>query len=543
MDVPEVIALIAGSTVVAAAARRGPVPAPLVLVLVGLALTVVPGVPHYALDPDVVIPLLLPPLLYGAAADTSYPDLVAAMRPVLWLAVGYVLFASLAVGYGVYLLIPGMPLTSALVLGAVLAPPDAVAATGIARRLRLSPRITAVLEGESLANDATAITLFKVTLAVALGEGAGWMGGIADFLLSAVGGTAIGLVLMLPIHWTRRRIREPLLHNTLSLLVPFAVFALAEHVHVSGVLAVVVIALYVGHRSWEVDFAARLQEAAVWRMVVFALESVVFALIGLQLPHVVGGLEAYGPGRLTLYAAVVFLLVVLGRLVWVFATTFVPRLLSARIRDRDAETTWRTVLTVGWSGMRGVVSLAVAFSVPLTVVGTGGGGDGTEFPARSLILFLTFTTVISTLLVQGLTLVPLVRRLKLSGSDPQAHGRSALEAQEAASRAAAVRLEELLADTHNALPPVLAERLRSVPGRRLRAAGADASGRGPTPVPGTEDPHAAYRRLAGELLAEERRTLVDLRDRGRLDTETMRLLMRRLDLEEAILHTARGADG
>ncbi|MGP3690491.1 Na+/H+ antiporter [Streptomyces sp. IBSNAI002] len=541
MDTLEVIALIMGSVAIGAAARRGPVPAPLLLVLAGLAATALPGVPHYALDPQVVIPLLLPPLLYGAATDISYPDLVAAIRPVLWLAVGYVLFASLAVGYGVYLLVPDIPLTSALVLGAILAPPDAVAATAVARRLRLPSRITAVLEGESLANDATAITLFKVMLAIAVGEGAGWMGGIAEFLTSAVGGTAVGLVLMLPIHWMRRRIREPLLHNALSLLVPFGAFALAEHLHTSGVLAVVVIALYLGHRCWEVDFAARLQEAAVWRMVVFVLESVVFALIGLQLPHVIDGLEPYGPGRLALYAVLVFLLVVGGRLLWVFASTFLPRLLSARIRNRDPDTTWRTVLTVGWSGMRGVVSLAVAFSVPVTVAGPSGEEDA--FPARSLILFLTFTTVISTLLVQGLTLTPLVRRLKLPGPDPDQHAREALEAQEVASRAAVARLEELLADTANILPADLEERLRSVPGRRLRAVGGAPAGPGAPSPSEVEQAQDAYRRLVGELLAEERRTLVDLRDRGLLDTETLRLLVRRLDLEEAILHTARAAEG
>ncbi|MCX4781833.1 Na+/H+ antiporter [Streptomyces sp. NBC_01264] len=541
MDTLHVIALVAGSAVIGAAARRGPVPAPLLLVLAGLAATALPGVPHYALDPGIVIPLLLPPLLYGSATSTSYPDLVAAIRPVLWLAVGYVLFASLAVGYGVHLLVPDIPLTSALVLGAVLAPPDAVAATAIARRLRLPPRITAVLEGESLVNDATAITLFKVMLALAVGEGAGWMGGIEEFLTGAVGGTAVGLALMLPVQWMRRRIREPLLHNTLSLLVPFGAFALAEHLHASGVLAVVVVALYVGHRSWEVDFAARLQEAAVWRMVVFALESVVFALIGLQLPHVIGGLEPYGPGRLARYAVLVFLLVVAGRLLWVFGSTFLPRMLSARIRNRDRETTWRTVLTVGWSGMRGVVSLAVAFSVPMTVAGPS--GEEEAFPARSLILFLTFTTVISTLLVQGLTLTPLVRRLKLPGPDPDQHARAALEAQEAASRAAVARLDELLADTANTLPPDLEERLRRVPGRRLRAVGGDSAGPGTPPSPDVEQAHATYRRLAGELLAEERSALVDLRDRGRLDSETMRLLVRRLDLEEAILHSARAAEG
>ncbi|MEV7417105.1 Na+/H+ antiporter [Streptomyces sp. NPDC089919] len=537
MAVLEVVALIAGSTVVGAAARRGPVPAPLVLVVAGLVATVLPGVPVYVLDPAIVLPVLLPPLLYGAAADSSYPDLVAAIRPVLWLAIGYVLFGSLAVGYAVHLLVPALPLTSALVLGAVLAPPDAVAATAIARRLRLSPRITAILEGESLANDATAITVFKVMLAVAVGEGAGWMGGVAEFLVSAIGGVAVGLVLMLPIHWVRRSLREPVLHNTLSLLVPFAAYAFAERLGTSGVLAVVVIALYLGHRSWEVDFATRLQEAAVWRMVVFTLESVVFALIGLQLPQVLEGLESYDATSLARYAGTVFLLVVLARLVWIFPATFLPRLLSARVRTRDPDTTWRSVLTVGWSGMRGVVSLAVAFSIPVTAQGAAGEG---AFPARSLVLFLTFTTVIATLLVQGLTLAPLVRLLKLPRRDACVAARAATQAQEAASRAASARLEELLGDAPDALPPDLEERLRGVPGRRLRTVAERAAG--PGPVSG---PHAytTYRQMSAALLAEERRVLVQLRDSRQLDEETMRLLVLRLDLEEALLHTAGAADG
>ncbi|MFE9560048.1 Na+/H+ antiporter [Streptomyces sp. NPDC006487] len=535
MEVLEVLALIAGSTVIGAAVRRGPVPAPLVLVVVGLFATMVPGVPVYVLDPAVVIPLMLPPLLYGAAADSSYPDLIAAIRPVLWLAVGYVLFASLVVGYGVHLLLPGIPLTSALVLGAVLAPPDAVAATAIARRLRLSPRITAVLEGESLANDATAITVFKVMLAVAVGEGTGWMDGIAEFLVAAIGGVAVGLLLMLPIHAMRRRLREPVLHNTLSLLVPFTVYALAERLHTSGVLAVVVIAVYLGHRSWEVDFEARLEEAAVWRMVVFVLESVVFALIGLQLPSVLEGLDSYGAGRLAWYAAVVFALVVAVRLLWIFPAVFLPRLLSSRIRDRDTDTTWRSVLTVGWSGMRGVVSLAVAFSIPVTAAGLP-GEDG--FPVRSLVLFLTFTTVVATLLVQGLTLTPLVRMLKLPRRDPLEAATAAAHAQGAAAHAALARLDELLDASEHALPPELEKRLRGVPGRRLRAIAQD----GPQDADSARA-QATYRLMVRELLAEERRVLVALRDAGRLDSETMRLLVRRLDLEESVLFTAGEAAG
>lgn len=265
-------------------------PAPLLLVAAGLAAAYVPGVPEYGLDPHIVLPLLLPPLLYTAAVDSSYLDLRANIRPVALLSVGYVLFATVAVGYAAYLLVPGLSLPVALVLGAVIAPPDAVAATAIARKLGLPNRITTILQGESLVNDATAITAFKVALAAAVGASAGWTDGIREFLLASVGGVAVGLLLMVPIHVLRTKLREPLLQNTLSLLIPFVAYAAAERVHASGVLAVVVVALYLGHRNWQVDFATRLQEEAVWKVVAFILESVVFALIGLQLPVVLQGL-------------------------------------------------------------------------------------------------------------------------------------------------------------------------------------------------------------------------------------------------------------
>lgn len=285
--------LVAGSATVAGVARRTPVPAPLLLGAAGLAVSYLPGVPHYELDPEIVLPLILPPLLYTAAGDSSYLDLRAQLRPVALLSVGYVLFATLAVGWAAYLIVPGMPLTAALVLGAVVAPPDAVAATAVARRVGLSSRITTILQGESLVNDATAITAYRVALAATVGEGASWTGGIVEFLVAAVGGVAVGLLLMVPIHWLRTHLEEALLQNTLSLLIPFVAYGLAEWVHASGVLAVVVVGLYLGYRHWQVDFATRLQEEAVWKMVAFLLESAVFALIGLQLPVVLEGLGEY----------------------------------------------------------------------------------------------------------------------------------------------------------------------------------------------------------------------------------------------------------
>ncbi|WP_217141926.1 Na+/H+ antiporter [Streptomyces sp. AC627_RSS907] len=523
MDVMPLLLLVAGSAAIAAAGRRVPVPVPLLLVAAGLVVSYVPGVPDYTLDPHIVLPLLLPPLLYTAATDSSYLDLRAQVRPVALLSVGYVLFATFVVGCAAYLIVPGLPLTAALVLGAVVAPPDAVAATAVARRVGLPSRITTILQGESLVNDATAITAYKVALAAAVGEGATWAGGIGEFLIAAVGGVGVGLVLMVPIHWLRTHLREALLQNTLSLLIPFVAYAVAEQVHASGVLAVVVVALYLGHRAWEVDFATRLQEEAVWRMVAFVLESAVFALIGLQLPVVLKGVGAYEGADAAWYAVAVFLVVAVTRFVWVYPATFLPRL-SARVRAREGDLTWKAPFVIGWAGMRGVVSLAIAFSIPLTVHGGG------LFPERDLVLFLTFTTVIGTLVVQGVTLPPLIRLLKFPAHDVQAETLAEANAQAQASRVAEQRLDDLLADERNALPTPLADRLRTVLERRRNAVWERLGQVNPVTGETVDD---TYRRLSREMISAEREVFVRLRDGRYIDDEMLRTLLRRLDLEEA----------
>ncbi|MFE0808308.1 Na+/H+ antiporter [Streptomyces sp. NPDC058848] len=523
MDVMPLLLLVAGSAAIAAAGRRLPVPAPLLLVAVGLAVSYVPGVPDYTLDPHIVLPLLLPPLLHTAATDSSYLDLRAQLRPVALLSVGYVLFATFVVGAAAYLIVPGLPLTAALVLGAVVAPPDAVAATAVARRVGLPNRITTILQGESLVNDATAITAFRVALAAAVGEGATWAGGIAEFLIAAVGGVGVGLVLMVPLHWLRTHVKEALLQNTLSLLIPFVAYAVAEQVHASGVLAVVVVALFLGHRAWEVDFATRLQEEAVWKMVAFVLESSVFALIGLQLPVVLKGLGDYEGADAAWYAVAVFLVVAVTRFVWVYPATFLPRL-SARVRAREGDLSWKGPFVIGWAGMRGVVSLAIAFSIPLTVHGGG------PFPERNLILFLTFTTVIGTLVVQGVTLPPLIRLLKFPARDVRAETLAEANAQAQASRAAEQRLDDLLADERNALPAPLADRLRTVLERRRNAVWERLGQVNPVTGESVDD---TYRRLSREMIGAEREVFVRLRDGRYIDDEMLRTLLRRLDLEEA----------
>ncbi|MFU0243300.1 cation:proton antiporter, partial [Streptomyces scabiei] len=333
----------------------------------------------------------------------------------------------------------------------------------------------------------------------------------------------VGLVLMVPLHWLRTHLKEALLQNALSLLIPFVAYAVAEQVHASGVLAVVVVALYLGHRAWEVDFATRLQEEAVWKMVAFVLESAVFALIGLQLPVVLKGLGEYEGIDAAWYALAVFLVVAVARFVWVYPATYLPRL-SARVRAREGDLSWKGPFVIGWAGMRGVVSLAIAFSIPLTVHG------GEPFPERNLVLFLTFTTVIGTLVVQGVSLPPLIRLLRFPAHDVQAETLAEANAQAQASRAAERRLDELLADERNALPTPLADRLRTVLERRRNAVWERLGQVNPVTGETVDD---TYRRLSREMISAEREVFVRLRDGRYIDDEMLRTLLRRLDLEEA----------
>ncbi|MGA5700976.1 Na+/H+ antiporter [Peterkaempfera bronchialis] len=525
----DLLLLVAGSTAVAGVARGLRTSAPLLLVAVGLAASYLPGIPAYTLDPHLVLPLVLPPLLYTAALDSSFLGLRANLRPVAMLSVGYVLFCTLLVGLAAYALVPGLPLAAAFVLGAVVAPPDAVAATAVARRVGLPRVLVTILQGESLVNDATAITAYRVAVAAAVGEGFSWGTAVGHFLLAALGGTAVGLAMMVPLQWIRARLASPLLLNTFSLLVPFAAYAAAEAFEASGVIAVVVVGLYLGHRAHAVDFATRLQEEAVWRMVSFVLESSVFALIGLQLRRILADLGGYNAAQLMLWAAAILGVVIVGRFVWTYPATYLPSLVGRLVhrRPRGPAPPWTATFVIAWAGMRGVVSLAVAFSVPATVE------SGAPFPGRELILYLTFTVVVGTLLLQGLTLPTLVRVLRLPRPDPQQLILTEAQAQSDASRAALEHLDALLADDRNRLPQALEARLRRVLDRRQNAVwerlGAVHHETG-------ESADATYQRLSRETIEAERQAFVRLRDQGRIDDELLRHLVRRLDFEEAMVN-------
>ncbi|HEX4248289.1 MAG TPA: Na+/H+ antiporter [Pseudonocardia sp.] len=516
MEGVALIALVLGSLAVTAVCRRFQMSPTLALVVVGIGVSLIPGIPDFRINPDIVLLVVLTPLLYSAALDSSYLGFRSNLRPIGLLAVGLVIFSTAAIGLAAWWLIPGLPLAAALVLGAVVAPPDAVAAIAVGRRLGLPRRIMTILAGESLVNDATALTLFRVALLAAAGASISLWSGIGMFLMAGVGGGLIGFAVAWVVHWIRVRLNDPPIESALGLVVPFAVYLIAEESHASGLLAVVVAGLYLGYRAPETGFATRLQDDAVWRASDTVLESVVFALIGLQLTSVVREAGAVGPLLLT--GVALTLVTVLARVVWMFPATYLPRLLPS-VRRRDAFPNWRTPAVISWAGMRGVVSLAAAFAILPDV------------PFRETLIFLAFFITVGTLLLHGLTLPWLIRKLGVHGGESQADALAEAQAQHAAGRAAVARLDEMSANVNGQLSHSV-QKLRYMAQMRSNTSW-ERLGR-PAEEAG-ESPTAAYRRMRRAMVAAERETFVQYRDEGRIDDEVLRRVLRELDLEEAML--------
>ncbi|MEV4217737.1 Na+/H+ antiporter [Nonomuraea sp. NPDC049725] len=513
----QLLLLAGGAVALAAVARRKGWPAPLLLVAAGLLVS--PLVPAVRLDPELVLYVFLPPLLYSAAFDSSYLRLRDARGPVALLSVGLVLFTTVVVGLVVHLMLPAVPLAAAFALGAVIAPPDAVAAVAVGRRLGLPRRTLTILIGESLFNDATALTAYRVAIAAAVGGSIDLLEGGWQFLVAAAGGVLIGLALAYAFAWLFRHTRDSLVENTLMLLIPFAAYLAAESVHASGVIAVVIVGLHLGNQMHLRGFGTRLVSDSVWKVSDFFLETIVFALIGLQLVTVVEGIVGYSPWEVALYALVVFLVTVAVRFAWVFAAAHLPRLFR---RGYEAPSPQQLTI-VGWAGMRGVVSLAAALLIP-------------DIPDREILLFLTFTTVISTLLVQGLTFPALIRRLRVSSEQELYEDRLAeASAQQAALEAGLAELDRLVAaeGEPDEIQRQVIDQLREKSWRRSLSAWERLGGG--TGHGGAETPSALYRRLRRDMLQAERQVFVRLRDERRLDDEVLREVMAQLDFEEAIL--------
>ena len=522
------LAVLVVSVLLSAVARHYDVSAPLALVVAGLLAGLIPGFKQIELDPALVLYVLLPPLLWSAGLESSYVALRRNIRPIGLLAVGLPLATTFAVGFVAYKIVPELTVAAALTLGAIVAPPDAVSATAVGRRLGLPRRVMTLLGGESLLNDATALTAYKVSLGLAIGVAATWGGGLSTFALAAVGGVAVGVALGALTAFVRWRLDDPLVESALGLVAPFIIYLAAEEIHGSGVLAVVVAALILGQKSTRAGYATRLQDTAVWKALQLILESFAFLMIGLQLPMVIGELRGITASVIAISSVAVLATVILVRLVWVFVFAYLPRFLFKRVREGEPSPPPAQVFVVAWAGMRGVVSLAAAFGVPMTTL------SGAPFPGRPQLVFLTFVVVIGTLLLHGLTLPWLIRRLGVQGDEARTDAIAAAAAQDKAARAAAERLDELLAeeevtDVHERAADVL----RSWNTRRRNSAwerlGRDADEIG-------ESPAAAFRRLRLEMLAAERAAFIAERDNGQIDDEVLRDVLRGLDLEEATLN-------
>jgi Na+/H+ antiporter len=515
-----VLVALAGLLVAAPVFR---VPYPIFLVLAGLAMGFIPGVPSLELPPEVVLIAVLPPLLYVSAFFTSLRELRANARQVGLLSIGLVVATMCVVAVVAHQAIDGLSWSAAFVLGAIVSPTDPIAATAIARRLGVPRRIVSVIEGESLVNDGTALVLYRVGVTAVVAGSFSFMDASWRFAWSIAGGIGVGLIVGFLVAEVRRRLDNPPVEVTIALMTGYFAFIPANAIAASGVLAVVTAGVYLGWRTPELtSVQTRLQGTAVWEIVSFVLNALLFALVGLQLSGILDNLTGVSAAKLTWYALLVIAGVVGTRILCVPIFTYLPRLLSRRVRERDPDAPASHSIVIAWSGMRGAVSLAAALALPLT---TEAGG---RFPDRDLIIFLTFCVILGTLVVQGLSLPFLIRALRIEGD--HLDEKEDAKARVKAADAAVARLEELLSEDW--VREDTAERLRGLYRfRRDRFASRfDAADDG-----AIEERSLNYQRLRRELLEAERAAIVRLRREGVISDSIMHRLQRDLDLEDARL--------
>ncbi len=512
-----VAVLVAVVTAVAAGSRRLDLPTPLVLVAIGAAASFVPFIPGIELTAELALVGFLPPLLYSAALQTSLVDFNANRRAILLLSIGLVAFTTLCVGFVVHLVVPGVSWPAAFALGAVVAPPDAVAATAIARRIGMPRRVVTILEGESLLNDATALVALRTSIGAAAGAVSvfhvGW-----DFLVAAGGGLGVGLLAYVVVGWVRKHVTDPVLDTSVSLVTPFAAYVAAESFHASGVLAVVVAGLTLGHRAPILQTpSSRIAERLNWRTVSFLLENLVFLLIGLQARDI---LSVVVEGKVPLDTVVwgcaaTLLAVVLTRLVWVFPARYL--LVRPHADEQTGQRpSWGYTAVIGWAGMRGVVTLAAAFVIPA------------DFPQRDLLVLIALAVTAGTLFLQGSSLPWLVRRLRLPGPDPREDALARAALLQEAGAAGRAWLEENTGDDD---PTGAVAAVRDRVERRDFAAWerlGDAN-------PDMETPSEAYARLRRDMLNVERDRVLEIRSTGRVPHEVVAEVLGALDLEESML--------
>ena len=519
------VGLLLAVAVLALLARKLTIPYPILFVVGGLLLGLIPKLPKVRLDPELVFLFVLPPLLYPAALFTSWRDFRANLRPIALLAIGLVLFTTVSVAYLAHYFMD-LPLAAGFVLGAIISPPDAIAATAIADRLKVPRRIVTILEGESLVNDATALVAYRFAVVAVVTGSLSLAHASVQFFVVGIGGILVGLAVGWLAEQFHKRVDDAPIEITVSLLTPFVAYLAAERFGFSGVLAVVTAGLYLGMRMPELlSFRTRLRGGPVWEMVEFLLNGFVFILIGLQLPEVVSALSGHSipVHRLVWYALLISLAVIVIRILWVFPANYLPRLFFTKLCRHDPYPPWRHVTIVAWTGMRGVVSLAAALALPLTL-----RDSTTPFPGRDLILFLTFVVILATLVLQGLSLPPLIRWLGIQ--DDRSMEREEREARLKANQAALTRLNEIAQrdpakdDALQRLRVEYEDHIRQVEGAEPESAGT------PLRLFSSE-----YERLSHEALQIERVTIIKLRNQDVISDEVLRRIQRDIDLAEARL--------
>src|SRR5436190_7817664 len=505
-------------------ALKSRIPYPILLVLGGLTLGFVPGIPQLALPPDLVLVAILPPLLYSAAYFTSLRDLRQNVVQISALAIGLVAATTAGVAIAARYLIPGVGWGAAFVLGAIVSPTDPLAATTIAQRLGVRRRVVAIAEGESLINDGTALVLYRVgVVAVVAGTYSVWEAGLR-FVWSTAGGVAVGLGVGYLISELRRRLDDPPVEVTIALLSGYFAYLPAAALGVSGVISVVTVGVYMGWRTPELTtYQTRLDGAAMWQIFTFVVNALLFALVGLQLHHIVNALSGRSAGELLRDAVIVCATVILTRIVWVFPLSYGAWVWWARRRGRREEAPpWQGPAVLSWMGLRGAVTLAAALALPLTT------DAGDAFPNRDLIIFLAFAVIVATLVLQGLTLPAVIRLLGVEdvGLDVQVEAKARVHAADAAT----ARPEELVEEDW--VRPETLERMRGLMDFRRNRFSARFS---PDDDGAIEERSQAYQRLMHEVLDAERAAVLQLRREGRINDDVMRRVTRDLDLEEARL--------
>jgi CPA1 family monovalent cation:H+ antiporter len=516
------VGLLGAVTVLAGVARRVGLPSPVVLVLCGLLVGLLPGLPSVRLEPDLVFFIFLPPLLYGAGFNSSPRDLRAQARRIGILAIGLVAATTAAVALAVHAVVPGFGWPEAFVLGAVLAPTDPVAAVAVLQRLRVAPQLAAIIEGESLVNDGVGLVLYRVAVAATVSGTFSVLDGATQLVLTGAGGVLVGLAVGVLIGALRGRIDDAPIEISLSLFTPYAAYIASEALGVSGILAAVTVGLYLGART-EGLFSpnARIEAQGFWNTLLFILESTLFLLMGLQIRDVVNGIEGADVDRVVLAVSVTAGVVIVVRVAWMFTISPLLRMIIPQPEAEPPDMGHGARLVTGWSGMRGAVSLAAALAIPAQ---TGGGGP---FPQRELIIFVVFCVIVLGLLLQGLTLPALVRATGL-GREEHEEATDEARARAVAAEAALRRLEEMEREEDDQRAT---GHLRELYEARLGHAKA------PLDESGDEDRRhvEAFQRLREELLRSERGALHELHSRGEISEDALRTVERDLDLQEARL--------